>query len=156
MFDPATGKIVTDGCFDTLGSTIKRADDGSDVPLTVTVFDDRLPVPDDHDSLFITASAACRPRWMAVRLFRRANTWSRGDGGRSHGEPAGDCRIESDLARDAGRTCRAGTRPGGPNENIRLSQHNTTVPAGSTLTILPGTMIMVDTTGKIEDGTLSR
>ena len=42
----------------------------------------------------------------------------------------------------------------GPNENIRISAHQTTIPAGSTLTILPGTLVMVDTTGRIEDGTI--
>jgi hypothetical protein len=42
----------------------------------------------------------------------------------------------------------------GPDENIRISQHITEVPAGSTLTIHPGTSIMVDTTGGLEDGTL--
>jgi hypothetical protein len=42
----------------------------------------------------------------------------------------------------------------GPDENIRLSAHNTVVPAGSTLTIHPGTLVMIDTTGGLEDGTL--
>jgi len=42
----------------------------------------------------------------------------------------------------------------GPDENIRISSHDTTIPGGSTLTINPGTLIMVDTTGSVENGTL--
>lgn len=153
MLDPATGKIVTDGCFDTLGSvTIKRADDGSDVPLTVTVFDDHLPVPDD-----------------SIRFYHGVGSVSLTlDGGAA--VPAGEYLVTVTVGdRTATRHLTVESNPiwrvmpanlsgadltWGPNENIRLSQHNTTVPAGSTLTILPGTMIMVDTTGKIEDGTL--
>src|SRR4029078_8597014 len=42
----------------------------------------------------------------------------------------------------------------GPDENIRISSHHTTVPSGSTLTINPGTLIMGDTLGSLADGTV--
>jgi len=153
MLDPASGKIVTDGCFDTLGNvTVKRADDGTDVPVTVTVFDDHVPVPND-----------------SLRFYHGVGSVSLTlDGGAA--VPAGEYMITvtvgertatRHLTIESGPTWRVmpATLSGadltwGPNENIRLSQHNTIVPAGSTLTILPGTLVMVDTTGRLEDGTL--
>jgi hypothetical protein len=41
----------------------------------------------------------------------------------------------------------------GPDEAFRVTG-NTAVPAGSTLTILPGTIVQVDTTGSLSNGTL--
>lgn len=153
MLDPETGRIVTDGCFDTLGNvTIKRADDGSDVPVTVTVFDDHVPVPDDsirfyHGvgsvSLSLDGGAAVPSGEYLVTVTVGERTATR----RLTIESSPTWRVMPATLSGADLTW-------GPNENIRLSQHNTVVPAGTTLTILPGTLVMVDTTGKIEDGTL--
>lgn len=153
MLDPGTGSIVTDGCFDTLGSvSITRADDGSSVPLTVTVFDDHVPVPDDSVRFYHGVGS------VSVTL----------DGGAA--VPAGEYLLTVNVGQrtatrrltiESGPTWRVmpSTLSGadlvwGPDENIRISAHNTIVPAGSTLTINPGTLVMVDTTGGLEDGTV--
>jgi hypothetical protein len=153
MLDPATGNIVTDGCFDTLGSvSITRAADGTPVPTTVTVFDDHVPVPDD-----------------SIRFYHGVGSASLVlDGGTS--VPAGEYLITVTVGqRTATRRLTIEQNPTwrvmpatlsgadlvwGPDENIRLSAHQTNVPAGATLTIHPGTLIMIDTTGGLEDGTL--
>lgn len=153
MLDPASGQIVTDGCFDTLGTvTVRRADSGTNVPVTVTVFDDHVPVPED-----------------SIRFYHGVGSVSLTlDGGAA--VPAGEYLITVTIGeRTATRrltvessptwrvmpaTLTGGDLTWGPNENIRLSAHQTTVPAGSTLTIHPGTNVMIDTTGKLEDGTL--
>jgi hypothetical protein len=153
MLDPATGSIVTDGCFDTLGNvTITRQSDGAVLPISVTVFDDHLPVPDDSmrfyhgvGSTSLTldggAAAPAGEYWVTVtvgqRTARRRLT------------------IESSPSfRVMPATLSGADLVWGPNENIRLTSHQTTVPAGETLTIHPGTLIMIDTTGGLEDGTL--
>lgn len=153
MLDPANGNIVTDGCFDTLGSvTITRADDGTQVPLTVTVFDDHVAVPDD-----------------SLRFYHGVGSVSLTlDGGAA--VPAGEYMLTVTVGqRTATRHLTIESNPTwrvmpatlsgadlvwGPDENIRLSAHATSVPVGSTLTINPGTLIMVDTTGGLEDGTV--
>jgi hypothetical protein len=153
MLDPNTGKIVTEGCFDTLGKVnIKRAADGADVPLTVTVFDDHVAVPDDSVRFYHGVGS------VSLTLDDAAMV------------PAGDYLLTVNVgARTATRRLKIEDSPTwrvmpatlsganlvwGPDENIRISQHRTTVPTGSTLTIHPGTLIMVDTTGALEDGTL--
>lgn len=153
MLDPVTGQIVTDGCFDTLGSvTVRRADNGQNIPVTVTVFDDHVPVPED-----------------SLRFYHGIGSVSLTlDGGAT--VPAGEYLVTVTVGeRTATRRLTVESSPTwrvmpatlsgadltwGPNENIRLSAHQTTVPAGSTLTIHPGTNVMIDTTGKLEDGTL--
>lgn len=153
MLDPATGSIVTDGCFDTLGSvSVTRADDGSQVPVTVTLFDDHVPVPDD-----------------TLRFYHGVGSVSLTlDGGAA--VPAGEYLLTVNVGqRTATRRLTIESSPTwrvmpatlsgadlvwGPDENIRISAHNTIVPAGSTLTINPGTLVMVDTTGGLEDGTV--
>lgn len=153
MLDPATGNIVTEGCFDTLGNvTVTRQSDGAVIPTTVTVFDDHLPVPDD-----------------SVRFFHGVGSTSLTlDGGTA--VPAGEYWVTVTVGqRTARRRLTVEANPTfrvmpatltgadlvwGPNENIRLSAHNTIVPAGETLTIHPGTLVMIDTTGGYEDGTV--
>ena len=147
------GRIVTSGCFGTLGTvTVNRVSDNAVIPITVTIFDNHLPVPDD-----------------SVRFYHGVGSVSFTlDGGAA--VPAGDYRVTVTVGTIsaskivtvvAGPTWRnlSGTLSGadlvwGPNENIQIVAHDTLVPSGSTLTINPGTMIMVDTTGSVEDGTL--
>ncbi|MBL9040295.1 MAG: right-handed parallel beta-helix repeat-containing protein [Myxococcales bacterium] len=153
LLDPSNGSIVTEGCFDTLGSvSIKRADDGTPVPLTVTIFDDHVPVPDDslrfyHGvgsvSLTLDGGAAV----PAGEYLLTVNVGQRTATRRLTIESSPNWRVMPATLSGADLTW-------GPDENIRLSAHNTVVPAGSTLTIHPGTLIMVDTTGGREDGTL--
>ncbi|HNN92737.1 MAG TPA: right-handed parallel beta-helix repeat-containing protein [Pseudomonadota bacterium] len=153
MLDPATGNIVTEGCFDTLGNvTITRASDGAVIPSTVTVFDDHLPVPDDSirfyhgvgsTSLTLDGGTAvpAGEYWVTVTVGQRT--------ARRH------LTVESNPTFRVMPATLSGTDlVWGPNENIRLSAHQTTVPAGETLVIHPGTSVMVDTTGGLEDGTL--
>src|SRR4030095_13002499 len=41
-------RIVTSGCYGTLGTvTVNRVSDNTPIPITVTFFDNHLPVPDD-------------------------------------------------------------------------------------------------------------
>jgi hypothetical protein len=149
----AAGQIATAGCYDTMGSVrFTRIADGADIPITVTVFDDHLPVPAD-----------------SIRFYHGVGSVSFTlDGGAA--VPAGDYRVTVSVGGlTASRVIHVLAAPTwrvmpaelsgadlvwGPHENIRISQHNTNVPAGSTLTILPGTIVMVDTTGGLEDGTL--
>lgn len=153
MLDPQNGSIVTDGCFDTLGSVVvTSASDGSTLPSTVTMFDDHVPVPAGslrfyHGvgsvSLTLNGGATVPPGEYLVTVTVGQRTATR----RLTVEAAPTWRVMpanltgNDLV-------------WGPDENIRLSAHNTVVPAGSTLTIHPGTLVMIDTTGGLEDGTL--
>lgn len=153
MLDPDTGKIVTDGCFDTLGKvSIKRASDGTDVPLSVTLFDDHIAVPEDSVRFYHGVGSAsltlddgamvpAGDYWLTVTVGSRTATR------RLTVEDSPTWRVMPATLSGANLVW-------GPDENIRLSQHRTTVPSGSTLTIHPGTLIMVDTTGGFEDGTL--
>lgn len=153
LLDPATGNIVTDGCFDTFGTvTINRISDGASIPFSVVEFDDHLPNPVG-----------------AVRFYHGVGSVSLTfDGGST--VPAGEhvitVRVGDRVAtkkltiladptwRVMPATLSDGDLTWGPDENIRLSAHNTVVPTGATLKILPGTLVMVDTTGTLEDGTL--
>jgi hypothetical protein len=147
------GQIDLSGCFDDLGTvTMTRVSDGSDIPLTVTFFDDHLPVPED-----------------SIRFYHGVGSvsFTLDDGA---AVPAGDYQvmvtvngltavknvtvIDDPEWRVMPATLTGADLVWGPDENIRISQHFTDVPAGSTLTILPGTLIMVDTTGGLENGTL--
>ena len=153
MLDPDSGRIVTEGCYDTLGNvTVTRQSDGAVLPTTVTVFDNHVPVPEDsirfyHGvgsvSLTLDDGASVPPGeyWVTVTVGQRT--------------------AKRRLTVEANPTWRVmpATLTGadlvwGPNENIRLSSHQTTVPTGETLTIHPGTLVMIDTTGGLEDGTL--
>lgn len=153
MLDPDTGNIVTDGCFDTLGNvTVTQASDGAVVPTTVTLFDDHVPVPDDSlrfyhgvGSVSLTldggAAVPAGEYWVTVTVGQR--TAKR----RLTVESSPTWRVMPPTLSGADLVW-------GPNENIRLSAHQTVVPTGETLTIHPGTLIMIDTTGGYEDGTL--
>ncbi|MBL9005558.1 MAG: hypothetical protein JNJ46_14985 [Myxococcales bacterium] len=153
MLDPDTGNIVTDGCYDTLGNvTVTSASDGTVIPSTVVIFDDHVPVPDDSirfyhgvGSVSLTldggAAVPAGEYWVTVTVGQR--TAKR----RLTVESSPTWRVMPPALSGADLVW-------GPNENIRLSSHQTIVPAGETLTIHPGTLIMVDTTGGYEDGTL--
>jgi len=148
-----SGAIDPSGCFAELGTvSMSRVADGADVPISVTLFDDHLPVPDD-----------------SIRFYHGVGSVSFTlDEGAAL--PAGDYRVAIEvrglratspitLVADPAWRVMPATLSGadlvwGPDENIRISAHTTEVPAGSTLTIHPGTSIMVDTTGGLEDGTL--
>lgn len=152
ILDPDTGKLVTDGCFDTLGTVTITRLDGTPVPLTVTVFDDHLPVPAGslrfyHGvgsvSLTLDEGAAVPAGEYLLTVKVGARTATR------------RLTIEADPTwRVMPAQLSGADLVWGPDQNIRLSAHQTVVPAGSTLTILPGTLVMVDTTGGLEDGTL--
>jgi hypothetical protein len=147
------GRIVTSGCFGTLGTvTVNRVSDNAVIPITVTIFDNHLPVPDD-----------------SIRFYHGVGSVSFTlDAGAS--VPAGDYRVTVTVGtisaskivtvlsnptwRVMPATLAGADLTWGPNENIRISLHDTEVPAGSTLTINPGTLVMVDTTGGLENGTL--
>jgi hypothetical protein len=147
------GRIVTSGCYGTLGTvSVNRVSDNAVIPITVTFFDNHLPVPDD-----------------SIRFYHGVGSVSFTlDGGAS--VPAGDYRVTVTVGslsaskvvtvlsgptwRVMPATLTGADLTWGPDENIRISSHHTTVPFGSTLTINPGTLIMVDTLGSLEDGTL--
>ena len=147
------GRIDTSGCFGTLGTvTMARLSDDADIPITVTFFDDHLPVPAD-----------------SIRFYHGVGSvsFTLDDGA---AVPAGDYRVTVTVGTiSASKIVTVLSNPTwrvmpavlsgadlvwGPDENIRISLHDTEVPAGSTLTIHPGTMVMVDTTGSLENGTL--
>ncbi|HVV87451.1 MAG TPA: EGF domain-containing protein [Kofleriaceae bacterium] len=147
------GKVDIAGCFDTIGQVrFTRIADNADVPITVTVFDDSIPAPEDgirfyHGegsvSFTLDGGAAVAPGDYRLSISVGALRASR----IIHVLSAPTWRVmPATLAGD--------DLTWGPNENIRISQHNTEVPAGQTLTIKPGTIIMVDTTGGLTDGTL--
>ena len=147
------GGVVTSGCYATLGTvTMNRVSDSASIPITVTFFDDHLPVPAD-----------------SIRFFHGVGSvsFTLDDG---DAVPADDyrvtvtvgtmsaSRIVTVLAHPTWREVQ-GTLSGaglvwGPSENIHIVGHDTYVPAGSTLTIHPGTLIMVDSLGALENGTL--
>ncbi|MFH1532881.1 MAG: EGF domain-containing protein [Pseudomonadota bacterium] len=146
-------QIDLSGCFDNLGTVAMiRLSDGEDIPLTVTFFDDHLPVPED-----------------SIRFYHGVGSvsFTLDDGA---AVPPGDYQVivtvngltavkkvtvlDDPVWRVMPATLTGEDLVWGPNENIRISAHHTAVPAGSTLTILPGTLIMVDTLGSLENGTL--
>lgn len=148
----AAGKIDAAGCFADLGTvTMTRIADGANIPVTVTVFDNHLPTPAGSirfyhgvgsASFTLTGGAAVPAGDYRVTVSIGGKTAS---------------RIVHVLAAPAWRAMPASLAGAdltwGPNENIRITQ-NTVVPAGATLRILPGTNVMVDTTGSLENGTL--
>jgi len=150
VLDPIR-RIASDRC-DELGSvSVTRVSDGSPVPSTITVFDAHIAVPAD-----------------SIRFYNGVGSVSLTlDDGAA--VPPGDIRVTVTLGSlaaskvvtvEAAPVLRAlsGTLSGagltwGPDENIQITG-NATVPSGSTLTINPGTLIMVDTTGGLDNGTL--
>jgi hypothetical protein len=145
------GRVVTTGCPLWGSVSAKRVLDGVDVPLTVTVFDPHIVVPDNGIRLF----------------FGRGSVSFTLDGGASL--PAQE--LEVTVTADGLTASRkvsvvaspafhpiSGTLEGpdlswGPDEIIRVTG-NATVPFGQTLVIHPGTLVMVDTTGVTDNGTL--
>ena len=135
-----------------LGSvSVVRLPDRTPVAITDTVFDSHLPVPDDSIRFY--------SGWASVSFtLDQGAAFTPGDievtvsySGMS------DSQVVTVIGSPAFRTM-SGTIGGvdliwGPNENIRVTG-NMTVPSGSTLTINPGTLVMVDTTGGSENGTL--
>lgn len=147
------GKVVTTGCFGTLGAVrMTRISDGADIPITMTQFDDHIAAPAD-----------------SIRFYHGIGSVSFTlDGGAQ--VPAGAYRVTVTVGQlRASRVVHVLNQPTwrempahldgadlvwGPHENIRIKLHDTEIPAGKTLTIHPGTLIMVDTTGSVENGTL--
>ena len=138
--------------WDELGAvSVVRLPDRTPVATTNTVFDPHLPVPDD--------SIRFMSGWGSVSFTL--------DDGAAFG--AGDIEVSVDWgALGAARTVTvvdapafrdmAGNLAGadlvwGPDETIRVTAAMT-VPAGSELTILPGTLVQVNTTGGLQNGTL--
>jgi hypothetical protein len=128
-----------------------RLPDRTPVATTDTVFDPHIAVPDDSIrilngwgsvSFTLDQGAAFAPGDIEVSV-----SWS--------GLSAS--KVVTVLANPTFRNM-SGNLTGanlvwGPDENIRVTG-NCTVPAGSTLTIKPGTIVQVDTTGSLENGTL--
>jgi len=152
ILDEVSGNIVLDGCFDDLGTVSLATAGGADVPITITFFDDHLPTPAD-----------------SIRFYHGVGSvsFTLDDGA---AVPAGDYVVTVTIgARTASKRVTIENAPTwrvmpaslsgadlvwGPNENIRISEHWTEVPFGETLTILPGTLVMVDSIGALEDGTM--
>ena len=131
--------------------TATRVSDGSAVPITVTVFDTHVAVPAG-----------------SIRFYNGVGSVSLTlDQGASF--PPGDVRISvsvrglsasavvtvvgSPAFRPMAGTLSGASLTWGPDEFIRVTG-DITVPSGATLTIRPGTLVMVDTTGSLNDGTL--
>jgi hypothetical protein len=148
-----SGQVDPSGCGGELGQvSLVDAADGASVAISVTVFDDHLPVPDDSIRFYhgvgsvsftLDDPAAVPPGDYRVAIDVRGHRASKA------------VTIVADPAwRVMPATLAGADLVWGPDELIRISSHATEVPAGSTLTIHPGTSIMVDTTGGLEDGTL--
>jgi len=147
------GQIDLSGCFDEFGAvTMTRLSDGADIPLTVTFFDDHVEGPPDSIRFYhgvgsisftLDDGAAVPPGAYQVSVTV--------DGLTAVKEVE---VIEEPEWRVMPATLNGDNLIWGPDENIRISSHHTAVPAGTTLTILPGTLIMVDTLGSLENGTL--
>jgi hypothetical protein len=145
------GRIVTTGCPSWGSVSAKRVLDDVDVPLTVTQFDPHLVIPDNGIRMYfgmgsvsftLDGGASLPPQELRITVTVGTLSVS---------------KQVSVIASPAFRTI-SGTLAGadltwGPDETIHLTG-NATVPVGSTLTILPGTLIMVDTTGTLNDGTV--
>ena len=145
------GRIKWEGCpaFGTVSA--RRLSDGSNVPITITTFDSHISLPAD-----------------SIRFYSGVGSVSFTlDQGAAF--PAGDIEVRVDfdgvyatklVTVESAPTFRSlsGTLSGagltwGPDENIRITG-NVTVPGGTTLSILPGTLVMVNTTGSLNNGTL--
>jgi len=131
--------------------TVTRLPFGTPVAITPTVFDPHIPVPDDSIHFFngwgsvsftLDQGADFAPgdievtvEWHGLRASRVVTV------------------LKDPAFRDVSGTLTGANLVWGPDENIRVTG-NCTVPAGSTLTILPGTLVQVNTTGSLENGTL--
>jgi hypothetical protein len=145
------GRIQTAGCSRLGTISAHRIYGGADIPLTVTVFDDHLEVPPD-----------------SIRFYNGVGSVSFTlDGGTAVAPGEIEVEVELDgVAASKRVTLQAppayrqmsGTLSGadlvwGPDENIRITG-NVEVPQAATLTIHEGTLVLVDTTGGNNDGTL--
>ncbi|HUS68492.1 MAG TPA: hypothetical protein VMZ28_28350 [Kofleriaceae bacterium] len=146
------GNVDPTGCAGLGAVSLERVADGASVPITVTTFDDHTAVPDDAirfvhgvGSVSFTLDDGDEAAPGAYRLVVEV----------------GDLRatnVIDVLPAPAWRVMPAVLTGDdlvwGPDEQIRIVEHDTLVPAGATLRIHPGTSVMVDTTGGLEDGTL--
>jgi MYXO-CTERM domain-containing protein len=138
--------------WDELGTvTVVRLPERTPVAITNTVFDSHIPVTNGTIrfvngwgalSFTLNDGAAFAPGDIEVTVSWQGLSAS---------------RTVTVLQNPTWRTV-SGTLTGanlvwGPNENIRVAG-NTTIPAGSTLSIGPGTLVMVNTTGTLENGTI--
>jgi len=137
---------------DQVGSvSATRVSNGASVPISVTVFDNHVSVPAD-----------------SIRFYNGQGSVSFTlDNGAA--EPAGDIRVTVTLGsltaskivtvvsaptyRTMSGTLTGANLTWGPNETIRVTG-SSTVPSGSVLTINPGTLVLVNTTGGLGDGTV--
>jgi hypothetical protein len=145
------GRIDPSGCPVWGQVSARRVIDGADVPLTVTNFDPHQADTDNGIRLF----------------FGRGSVSFTLDGGGSLPSQeievtvtVGDLSASKKVSVLASPSFRqmVGTLVGpslswGPDETIRVTG-NVTVPYGETLVIQPGTLVMVDTTGPTDNGTL--
>jgi hypothetical protein len=145
------GRVVWDQWNEMGAIRVVRLPDRTPVAITDTVFDSHLPVPDDSIRLVngwgsvsftLDEGAAFAPgeievtvEWNGLSASRQVTV---------QGAP---------TFRDMSGILTGASLVWGPNEDIRVTG-NCTVPAGSTLTILPGTNVQVNTTGSLENGTL--
>jgi hypothetical protein len=149
----AMGKVNASGCYGTLGTVrMTRIADGADLPITMTTFDDHIAAPADSIRFYHGIGSASFTLDGGAQVPPGAYRLTVGVG------PLRATRVIHVIASPTWRVMPA-TLDGadlvwGPHENIRISQHDTRIPAGKTLTIRPGTMIMVDTTGSVENGTI--
>ena len=150
LLDPIH-RIITDHCDDLGSISAVRVSNGAPVPITVTTFESHTAVPADSIRFYngvgsisftLDHGAAEAAGDIDVTVTQGALTATR----RVTIVPAPTYRAVSGTLSGAGLTW-------GPNEFIRLTG-NATVPSGSTLTIHPGTLVMVDTTGGLDNGTL--
>jgi len=138
--------------WDELGQvSVVRLPERTPVPITTTVFEDHHPVPNgslrflngwgsvsftlDEGAAFVPGDLEVSVRWHGLTASRTVTV------------------LQAPTFRTMAGTLTGPALVWGPNENIRVTG-NCTVPAGSTLTILPGTLVQVDTTGTLENGTL--
>ena len=137
--------------WDELGQvSVVRLPDRTPVAITNTVFDPHIPVVDgtirftsgwgslsftlDDGAGFAPGDIEVEVSWHGLRATRTVTVL---------GDPA---------FRDVSGNLVGADLEWGPDENIRVTG-NVVVPAGSTLTIRPGTLVQVNTTGAIQNGT---
>lgn len=131
--------------------SVVRLPDRTKVKIKNTVFDNHVPVVDgtirfingwgtasftlDAGESFAQGDIEVTVGWNGLIASRRVTV------------------LKNPTFRDMIGTLTGANLVWGPNENIRITG-NCTVPAGSTLTIHPGTIVQVNTTGTLENGTL--
>jgi hypothetical protein len=147
------GNVDPTGCFAELGAvSLERVADGASVPITVTTFDAHTAVPDDAIRFYHGVGSVSFTLDDGVAAAPGEYRLIVDVGGRRA------TNVITVLAEPAWRVMPAVLAGDdlvwGPDEEIRIAEHDTLVPSGSMLTIHPGTSIMVDTTGGFEDGTL--